>query len=141
MRAPLCKSFRNVISLFGILLFALHCISCSSKQPSASYVTERVEELKKETAPSEASVRETTGIVSKAQSVSARWEFETAQTQHDYLEWVKRRLLPTFVIESSTDSRIVFGRHLGGDYESLKIEVTPTKESLHSLVTYVIYPD
>ncbi len=135
------QKFSCLTSLFGILLFALHCISCSSKQPSASYVTERVEELKKETVPSDALVRETTGIVSKAQSVSAHWEFETAQTQHDYLEWVKRRLLPTFVTESSTDSRIVFGRRLGGDYESLKIEATPTKDSLHALVTYVIYPD
>lgn len=140
MKAPLCKSFR-LLSVFGVFFFALHCISCSSKQTSASYVIERVEELKKETAPSDASVRETTGIVSKPQSVSAHWEFETAQTHHDYLEWLKRRLQPTMVIESSTDSRIVFGRRLRGDYESLKIEVTPAKESLHALVTYVIYPD
>jgi len=94
-----------------------------------------------QTAPSDASVTETAAIASKGQSVSAEWEFDTSQTRRDYLDWVTHRLQPSYALESSAESSLIFGKHLEGDYESLKIEATPTKESLHVKVTYVIFPD
>jgi hypothetical protein len=130
-----------IASLVGLFLIITLCVSCSSSQSSSSYVSERVEDLKKRTAPTDASVTETEGIASKGQSVSARWEFDTSQTRRDYLDWVTHRLQPSYVLESSAESRLVFGKHLDGDYESVKIAVAPTKESLHVIVTYVIFPD
>ena len=125
----------------GMLLIIALCISCSNEQFSSSYVRERVEDLKRQTAPSDASVRETSGIAQKGQSVSAQWEFDTSQTRGDYLEWVTHRLQPGYPLKSSGESGSVFGKHLDSDYESVKIETTPSKESLHVKVTYVILPD
>lgn len=59
----------------------------------------------------------------------------------DYLDWVKHRLQPSYALESSGEFRLVFGKHLGGDYESVTIQTTTTKESLHVKVAYVIFPD
>ena len=97
--------------------------------------------LKRQTAPSDASVRETAGVAQKGQSVSAQWEFDTSLTREDYLGWVTQRLQPGYTLKSSGESSLVFGKHLESDYESVKIESTPTKESLHVKVTYVIFPD
>jgi hypothetical protein len=130
-----------IASLAGLFLIITLCVSCSNEQSSPSYVRERVEDLKKQTAPSYASVTETAGIASKGQSVSAGWEFDTSQTRRDYLDWVTHRLQPSYALQSSGESSLVFGKHLRGDYESVKIEATPTKESLHVKVTYVIFPD
>ena len=117
------------------------CISCSHEQSSSSYVRERVEDLKRQTTPSDASVRETAGVAQKGQSVSAQWEFDTSLTREDYLGWVTQRLQPGYTLKSSGESSLVFGKHLDSDYESVKIESTPTKESLHVKVSYVIFPD
>ena len=130
-----------IISLAGMLLIITLCISCSNEQSSSSYVRERVEDLKKQTAPSDASITTTAEIASKGQSVSAGWEFDTSQTRRDYLDWVTHRLQPSYALESSGESSLIFGKHLEGDYESVKIQVTPTKKSLHVKVTYVIFPD
>jgi preprotein translocase subunit SecG len=130
-----------IASLAGLFLIITLCVSCSNNQSSSSYVSERVEDLKKLTAPSDASVAETAGIASKGQSVSAGWEFDTSQTRGDYLGWVTHRLQPSYELESSGESRLVFGKHLGGDYEAVTIQTTTTKESLHVKVAYVIFPD
>lgn len=130
-----------IASLVGLCLITTLCVSCSNNSSSSSYLSERIEDLKKQTAPSDASVTETAGIASKGQSVTAAWEFDTSQTRRDYLEWVTHRLQPGYALESSGESRLVFGKHLEGDYESVKIEATPTKQSLHVKVTYVILPD
>ena len=130
-----------ISGLVGLFLIITLCVSCSNNQSSSSYVSERVEDLKKQTAPSDASVTEIAGIASKGQSVSAQWEFDTSKTRRDYLEWVTHRLQPGYALESSGESSLVFGKTLGGDYESVKIEAAPTKDSLHVKVTYVIFPD
>ena len=130
-----------ITGLVGMLLTITLCISCSHEQSSSSYVRERVEDLKRQTAPSDASVRETAGVAQKGQSVSAQWEFDTSLTREDYLGWVTQRLQPGCTLKSSGESSLVFGKHLDSDYESVKIESTPTKESLHVKVTYVIFPD
>jgi hypothetical protein len=131
----------HIASLAGLVLIITLCVSCSNNQSSSSYVTERVEDLKKQTAPSDASVTETAGIASKGQSVSAVWEFDTTQTRRDYLDWVTHRLQPSYALESSGESSLIFGKHLEGDYESVTIQATTTKESLRVKVAYVIFPD
>ncbi len=125
----------------GMLLLIALCMSCSNEQSSSSFIQERVENLKKQTAPSDASVRETAGISQYEHSVSAQWEFETSLTKADYLDWVTRRLQPGYSLESSGQSGAVFGNYLAADYESIKIETTLAKESLHVKVTYMIVPD
>ncbi len=130
-----------IAGLVGRLLITTLCISCSHEQSSSSYVRERVEDLKRQTAPSDASVREPAGIAQKGQSVSAQWEFDTSQTREDHLGWVTQRLQTGYTLKSSAESILVFGKQLDSDYESVKIESTPTKESLHVKVTYVIFPD
>jgi len=131
----------HITSLVGVLLMITLCISCSNEQSSSSYVREQVEYLKKQTAPSNVFVTETGGITTKGQSVSAQWEFDTSQTRADYLGWVTQRLQPGYALKSPGESSLVFGRHLENDYESVKIEATPAKESLHVRVVYVIFPD
>lgn len=135
------KRIPHIASLAGLCLITTLCVSCSNNSSSSSYLNERVEDLKKQTAPSDASITETSGIASKGQSVTAAWEFDTSQTRKDYLEWVTHRLQPGYALESSGESRLVFGNHLRGDYESVKIEAAPTNERLHVKVTYVIFPD
>ena len=130
-----------ITGLVGMFLTITLCISCSHEQSSSSYVRERVEDLKRQTTPSDASVRETAGVAQKGQSVSAQWEFDTSLTREDYLGWVTQRLQPGYTLKSSGESSLVFGKHLDSDYESVKIESTPTKESLHVKVSYVIFPD
>jgi hypothetical protein len=130
-----------VTILVGMFLLITFCLSCSNEQSSSSYVRERVEDLKRQTAPSDASVRETAEIAPKGQSVSAQWEFDTSQTRRDYLDWGTHRLQSSYALESSGEARLIFGKHLGGDYESVTIQATSTKESLHGKVTYVIFPD
>ena len=130
-----------ITSLLGILLLITLCVSCSNELTSSSYVRERMEDLKKQTAPSNAFVTETAGIATNGQSVSARWEFDTSETRGDYVRWVTQRLKSSYALESSGESSLVFGKRLGGDYESIKIEAVPTKESLHVKVTYLIFPD
>ena len=130
-----------ITGLVGMLLTITFCISCSHEQSGSSYVRERVEDLKRQTAPSDASVRETAGVAQKGQSVSAQWEFDTSLTREDYLGWVTQRLQPGYTLKSSGESSLVFGKHLDSDYESVKIESTRTKESLHVKVSYVIFPD
>jgi len=126
-----------IACLVGLFLLITLCISCSNKQSGYTYVRERVEELKQQTAPSDASVIETAGLASKGQSVSAQWEFDTSQTERDYQDWVRHRLQSSYALESSGESKLVFGKHLGGDYESVTIQTTHTKESLHVKVVYV----
>lgn len=128
-------------SLAGLCLLTTLGVSCSNNPSSSSYVSERIEDLKKQTAPSDASVAETAGIALKGQAVTAGWEFDTSQTGRDYLEWVTHRLQPNYALESSGESRLVFGKHLRGDYESVTIKATTAKEPLHVKVTYVIHPD
>ncbi len=127
-------------ALLDVLLIFTVCSSCSCNQSNSSYVRNRVEGLKGQTAPSDASVRETEGIVQKGQFASAQWEFDTSQTRGAYSGWVTQRL-PGYTVKSSGESSLVFGKHLESDYESVKIEITPTNESLHVKVTYVIFPD
>ena len=50
-----------IASLVGLFSIITLCVSCSNNQSSSSYVSERVEDLKKATAPSDASVREIRG--------------------------------------------------------------------------------
>ena len=128
-----------IISLLGLLLLITLCVSCSNEPSGSSYIRERVEDLKRQTAPSDASVRETAGIAPKGQSVSAQWEFDTSGG--DYLDWVKKRLQSSYALESAGEARLIFGKHLGGDYESVTIQTISTTESLHVKVTYVIFPD
>jgi hypothetical protein len=130
-----------ITGLVGMLLTITLCISCSHEQSSSSYVRERVEDLKRQTAPSDAPVRETAEVAQKGQSVSAQWEFDTSLTREDYRGWVTQRLQPGYTLKSSDESSLVFGKHLDSDYESVKIESTPAKESLHVKVSYVIFPD
>lgn len=130
-----------VAGLVAMFLIVTLCASCSNDQSGSSYVRDQVEELKRQTAPNDASVRETAGIAQKGQSVSAQWEFETSQARGDYSEWVTHRLQPGYTLKSSGESRLVFGKHLDNDYESVTIESTPTRESLHVKVTYLILPD
>ena len=130
-----------VSSFVGMLLLITYCASCSNEPATSSYVHEQVEYLKRQTAPSDASVRETAGIVPKGQSVSAQWEFDTSQARGEYLDWATRRLQSNYALESSDEARRIFGKHLGGDYESVTIQTISTKESLHVKVTYVIFPD
>jgi hypothetical protein len=125
----------------GMLLIIALCISCSNEQSSSSFIRERVENLKKQTVPSDASVRETEGISQNEHSVSAQWEFNTSKTREDYSDWVTHRLQHGYQLKSSGESGLVFGNHLDSDYESVKFETTPTKESLRVKVTYVIFPD
>ena len=72
-----------ITGLVGMFLTITLCISCSHEQSSSSYVRERVEDLKRQTAPSDASVRETAGVAQKGQSVSAQWEFDTSLTREE----------------------------------------------------------
>lgn len=125
----------------GMLLIIALCISCSDDQSSSSFIRERVENLKKQTAPSHASVRETAGISQNEHSVSAQWEFDTSKTRGEYSDWVMQRLQPGYQLKSSGESGLVFGNHLAADYESIKIETALTQESLHVKVTYTIVPD
>jgi len=124
-----------------MLLLIAFCVSCSNEPATSYYVREQVEYLKRQTAPSDASVRETAGIAPKGQSVSAQWEFDTFQARGDYLDWATRRLRSNYVLESSDEARRIFGQHLEGDYESVTIQATSTTESLHVKVTYVVFPD
>ena len=135
------QSLPSLSGLLGVLLIFMVCSSCSCNQSDSSYVRDRVEDLKRQTTPSDASVRETEGIAQKGQSVSAQWEFDTSLTREDYLGWVTQRLQPSYPLKSFRGSSLVFGEHLESDYESVKIETTPTNESLHVKVTYVIFPD
>lgn len=135
------KRILYIPSLAGLCLITTLCVSCSNNSSGSSHLGARVEDLKKQTAPSGASVSDTAGIASTGQSVTAAWEFDTSQTRADYLDWVTRRLQPGYALESSGESKLVFGNHLRGDYESVAIQATTAKESLHVKVTYVIYPD
>ncbi len=127
-------------ALLDVLLIFTVCSSYSCNQSNSSYVRNRVEGLKWQTAPSDASVRETEGIAQKGQSVFAQWEFATSQIRGAYSGWVTQ-CLPGYTVKSSGESSLIFGKHLESDYESVKIEITPTNESLHVKVTYVIFPD
>lgn len=131
----------HITNFLGLLLIVTLCISCSNEQSSSSYVREQVEYLKKQTTPSNVFVKETAGITTNRQSVSAQWEFDVSQTRAEYLGWVTQRLQPAYALKSLSESSLVFGRLLENDYESVKIEAVPTKESLHVKVVYVVFPD
>lgn len=104
-----------ISSFVGMLLLITFCVSCSNEPATTSYVHEQVEYLRRQTAPSDASVRETAGISPKGQSVSAQWEFDTSLAREEYLDWATRHLRSSYVLESSDEARRIFGKHLEGD--------------------------
>jgi len=57
------------------------------------------------------------------------------------MAWVSQQLQHEFTLKTSGESRLVFLRDFRGDVESVNIQATPSKGTLHVRVTSAIYPD
>ena len=136
------RAFLRKLLPVGLLFGTFALSSCGSRPGTEDWFKREVYDLQFRTVPPNCNgVISTTAPAKDRMSLVARWECDSPWDSGHYRQWVATRFETGYKTVHSDSERLVFGKNLGGDFESVDIESKRAGDTLHIRVLVQAYPD